>query len=181
MRCCVGPAWCLPDSATMSRSRSGRLGGMQTTRARWMCMWKAIIRASTGSRRCGSPLSAFSRIMARLMGRLAPNESSKALMPWAVGTSVILAWEGGAKPGRSGMPKSTITVDSVRLCASTRARTSSLQTSNTIHPTRSHASGKVPPGTRELTRDGVSTVTPPPASSLPGLCGHRSNDNMLEL
>eukprot|EP00966_Prymnesium_polylepis_P266162 6148405-Prymnesium_polylepis.1 len=43
-----GPIW--PDSATMSRSRSGRLGGMQTTRARWMCLWRAVIRSSTGSR-----------------------------------------------------------------------------------------------------------------------------------
>eukprot|EP00966_Prymnesium_polylepis_P128969 2982491-Prymnesium_polylepis.1 len=53
------------------------------------------------------------------MGRLAPNEISNALMPWAVGTSVILEWEGGAKPGRSVTPKSTIPVDRTRPCAST--------------------------------------------------------------
>eukprot|EP00966_Prymnesium_polylepis_P148030 3419461-Prymnesium_polylepis.1 len=28
----------------MSRSRSGRLVGIQTTSARWMCLWRAIIR-----------------------------------------------------------------------------------------------------------------------------------------
>ena len=57
-----------------------------------------------------------------------------------------------------------MTVDRTRPCASTIARTSRLQTSNTIHPTRSHASKRVPmfrestPGTCR----GVSTVTPPP-------------------
>eukprot|EP00966_Prymnesium_polylepis_P004062 92846-Prymnesium_polylepis.1 len=54
-----GPA--LPDSVTMSRSRAVRFGGMQTTSERWMCLWRPIIRSSIGSRRCGSPLSAFSR------------------------------------------------------------------------------------------------------------------------
>eukprot|EP00966_Prymnesium_polylepis_P296703 6854476-Prymnesium_polylepis.1 len=67
-----------------------------------------MTRGSSGSRRGGSASSACSRVVAMLYSNAAKKEISKALMPWAEGTSLTRGWAGWAKPGsmlRSGRPK----------------------------------------------------------------------------